>query len=97
MSSALPRRAALVSAAAILFGCSVSRVAPESGPTSAMGDTARIRADIVYLASDALEGRATGTPGNDSAAAYLAREYAKLLPLVRWINHALGLRVLARR
>lgn len=27
----------------------------------------------------------------------LAREYAKLLPLVRWINHALGLRVLARR
>ena len=27
----------------------------------------------------------------------LAREYAKLLPLVRWINAALGLRVLARR
>ena len=27
----------------------------------------------------------------------LAREYEKLLPLVRWINTALGLRVLARR
>ena len=27
----------------------------------------------------------------------LGREYAKLLPLVRWINAALGLRVLARR
>jgi uncharacterized protein (TIGR02453 family) len=27
----------------------------------------------------------------------LAKEYAKLVPLVRWINHALGLRVLARR
>ncbi|MDQ2664503.1 MAG: DUF2461 domain-containing protein [Gemmatimonadota bacterium] len=27
----------------------------------------------------------------------LAREYGKLLPLVRWINHALGLRMLARR
>lgn len=27
----------------------------------------------------------------------LAKEYGKLLPLVRWINHALGLRVLARR
>ena len=27
----------------------------------------------------------------------LAKKYAKLLPLVRWINHALGLRVLARR
>ena len=43
-----------------------------------MADTALIRADIVYLASDALEGRGTGTPGNDSAAAYLAREYARL-------------------
>jgi aminopeptidase YwaD len=72
------RCAALVSAAVILFGCHPTRVAPESGPTSAMGDTARIRADIDYLASDALEGRATGTPGNDSAAAYLAREYARL-------------------
>jgi hypothetical protein len=78
MFPAFSRRAALAGAAAILFGCSVSRVAPESGPTSAMGDTALIRADIVYLASDALEGRATGTPGNDSAAAFLAREYARL-------------------
>ena len=43
-----------------------------------MADTARIRADIEYLASDALEGRGTGTPGNDSAAAYLAREYERL-------------------
>ncbi len=43
-----------------------------------MADTALIRADIVYLASDALAGRRTGTPGNDSAAAYLAREYERL-------------------
>jgi hypothetical protein len=78
MFSALPSRAALASAVAILFGCHGSRVAPDSVSGSAMGDTARIRADIVYLASDALEGRATGTPGNDSAAAYLAREYARL-------------------
>jgi len=27
----------------------------------------------------------------------LAREYAQLLPLVRWLNGALGLRTLARR
>ena len=27
----------------------------------------------------------------------LAREYARILPLVRWINHTLGLRTLARR
>lgn len=43
-----------------------------------MADSARLRADVEYLASDALEGRATGTPGNDSAAAYAARRYASL-------------------
>lgn len=81
MSPALPRRAAYASVVAFLFGCHGSRVAPESAAlvsASAIADTARIRADIVYLASDALEGRGTGTPGNDSAAAYLAREYARL-------------------
>ncbi|MGD0483677.1 MAG: M20/M25/M40 family metallo-hydrolase [Gemmatimonadales bacterium] len=31
-----------------------------------------------YLASDALEGRFPGTPGNDSAAAYLAREMRRI-------------------
>jgi len=34
--------------------------------------------DIRYLASDALAGRKTGEPGNDSAAAYLARELRRL-------------------
>ena len=33
--------------------------------------------DVRYLASDALEGRGTGTAGNDSAAAYIARRFAK--------------------
>ena len=78
MSPALPRRAAYATAAAILFGCHGSRVAPVGASASAITDTARIRSDIEYLASDALEGRGTGTPGNDSAAAYLAREYARL-------------------
>jgi acetylornithine deacetylase/succinyl-diaminopimelate desuccinylase-like protein len=41
-------------------------------------DSAAIRRDIEYLASDALQGRLTGTLGNDSAAAYLARRYAQL-------------------
>ena len=41
-------------------------------------DSARLRADIEYLASDALEGRATGTPGNDTAAAFAARRYQEL-------------------
>ena len=53
-----------------------------SAPSPALGgatpDSAAIRRDIAYLASDALEGRGTGTPGNDSAAAYIARRYAAL-------------------
>jgi hypothetical protein len=37
-----------------------------------------IRRDVEYLASDRLEGRLSGTPGNDTAAAYLARRYKSL-------------------
>ena len=44
----------------------------------AQADTARIRNDIRYLASDALAGRLTGSPGNDSAAAYIARRFQEL-------------------
>jgi hypothetical protein len=44
----------------------------------AQPDSLAIRRDIAYLASDALEGRYTGSRGNDSAAAYLARRYAAL-------------------
>jgi hypothetical protein len=38
-------------------------------------DTASLMRDVRYLASDALEGRGTGTAGNDSAAAYIARRF----------------------
>jgi len=41
-------------------------------------DAARVRRDIEYLAGDALAGRGTGTPGNDSAAGWAARRYAAL-------------------
>jgi hypothetical protein len=41
-------------------------------------DAILIRRDIAYLASDALEGRLTGTPGNDMAAGYIARRYKSL-------------------
>lgn len=41
-------------------------------------DSTLIRRDIAYLASDALEGRRTGTAGNDSAAGYIARRYAAM-------------------
>lgn len=39
---------------------------------------ARLQRDIAYLASDQLEGRFTGSPGADSAAAYVARRFAAL-------------------
>ena len=69
-------RSARAAALAALAACHTAAVAP--APRSALDDTAQIRRDITYLASDALEGRAPGTPGNDSAAAYIARLYASL-------------------
>jgi hypothetical protein len=41
-------------------------------------DTMAIRRDVEHLASDALDGRGTGTAGNDSAAAYIARRFESL-------------------
>ena len=37
-----------------------------------------MRRDVFYLASPGLEGRRVGTPGNDSAAAYIARRFRAL-------------------
>ena len=47
-----------------------------AGPDHA--SAAGIKRDVEYLASEALEGRGTGTAGNDSAAAYIARRFASL-------------------
>jgi hypothetical protein len=68
------RGIALGAAALVAVGCHASA----STPLRAGADTAAIRRDIAYLASDALEGRATGTAGNDSAAAYIAVRYEAL-------------------
>lgn len=66
-----------------VFASAVSPVACATVPRGTSGltsqpDSARVRSDIQYLASDGLEGRGTGTPGNDSAAAFAARRYASL-------------------
>jgi aminopeptidase YwaD len=50
-----------------------SRISPKTD-----ADSVIVLSDITYLSSDALEGRFTGMPGNDSAAAYIARRYAAL-------------------
>lgn len=44
-------------------------------PTSNTASTDRLRQVIEYLASDALEGRRTGTPGANDAAHYIAGEF----------------------
>jgi len=51
-------------------------VAQQGGPgQSAEG---RIRSDVMFLASDKLEGRRTGTEGANEAAVYIATEFKKL-------------------
>jgi hypothetical protein len=73
---------ALFSAALVVLTAACHHVAPTSAPATA--DAHRLQRDIAGLADDRFEGRATGTAGNDSAAAYIARRDA-----------ALGLRPLA--
>lgn len=50
---------------------------------AAVPDSALLLGDVQYLASDALEGRGTGTAGNDSARAFISRrlELLGLVPL----------------
>ncbi|HEY4133264.1 MAG TPA: M28 family peptidase [Gemmatimonadaceae bacterium] len=64
---------AAISLAACSTHSSVARLSPSTQP-----DSLAIRRDIEYLASNALAGRLTGTPGNDSAAAFIARRYKAL-------------------
>ncbi|MDB4889631.1 MAG: peptidase [Gemmatimonadetes bacterium] len=60
-------------AAALLLiaGCKTAETGEPPKPLSADAD--RIHRDIAWLADDQREGRGTGTAGNDSAAAYIAR------------------------
>jgi Peptidase family M28/PDZ domain len=48
-------------------------------------DSVRLAADVRVLASDAMEGRGTGSAGNDSARAFVSRRFRdlRLTPLVR--------------
>jgi len=70
--------AALAVLAALTACAPVSTVAVPAG--AAPGDTpiAALTADVTYLASPALGGRAAGMPGGDSATAFLVRRYLRL-------------------
>ena len=78
------RRAAALSAfsalsiAAAACAPSVQLTTTPSADAARAGAEPRLRADVAYLADDALEGRGTGTPGNDSSAAFISRRYAEL-------------------
>lgn len=87
MSPSLLRRAL----AAAFFVSTACRTGPLAGvPGSAVPDSLQIRRDVEALASDAFEGRRTGTPGNDSAAAYLAGRYAALRLMPTRATHECG-------
>ena len=79
-----PRRMIVAAFAVCIasYGCASTAARTGADParrTSASRAEARaITNDIAYLAGDRLEGRGTGTPGNDSAAAYIARRFASL-------------------
>lgn len=66
----------------LAVGCIACQPSPPTTPEARAArlapDTVSIRQDVVHLASDALEGRGTGTAGNDSAAAYIARRFASM-------------------
>jgi hypothetical protein len=77
------RRSTGLFALGVLALASSCRFPGGTAATGTAADSARISRDVAHLADDRLEGRRTGTPGNDSAAAWLARRYRelRLLPI----------------
>jgi len=60
---------------ALSFGAVLSCAIGQQATTAADLPRSPMQVDLTYLASPALAGRRAGTPGNDSAAAYIARRY----------------------
>ncbi len=71
------RRFIPVAAGALLL-LQACRTAESGSAPVPEANAERIYRDIAYLSDDRLEGRGTGTAGNDSAAAYIARSHALL-------------------
>jgi len=66
----------LATVAALALGAAA--LPAQNAPATHSRQAAAILNDIRYLASDSLDGRLTGSPQNDSAAAYLARHFKRL-------------------
>lgn len=69
-------RSLIVAALVLASASGCHNVAAPAAPL--VPDAHRLQRDIVFLADDRLEGRATGSAGNDTAAAYIARREASL-------------------
>src|SRR5436190_1728589 len=78
MSDRSYRTARLVVGALWIVGAGCASPGRTAAAPSVGSDSATIAADVAYLASPVLAGRLIGTPGNDSAAAYIARRYQML-------------------
>jgi hypothetical protein len=63
---------------AFLLGALLSCASAQQTATTSDLPQTPMQVDLTYLASPALAGRLSGTPGNDSAAFYIARRYANL-------------------
>jgi hypothetical protein len=68
----------LTVAGALMAPAVDAQTRPARGARAGAAQPERLQRDIAYLAADRMEGRATGTAGNDSAAAYIARRFAAL-------------------
>jgi hypothetical protein len=64
-------------AAALIAAFALSQTVPDSQQTTSKIDPNDLRADVSFLASDALEGRATPSRGLDIAAEYLAAQFRR--------------------
>ena len=74
----LPARVSALRTALLVPVLLVACRTVERGAGSARPEAERIQRDIAYLADDRLDGRGTGTAGNDSAASWLARRHQAL-------------------
>jgi hypothetical protein len=63
---------------ALAFGVVLSCASGQQAATTSDLPQSPMQVDLTYLAGPALAGRRAGTPGNDSAAVYIARRYRDL-------------------
>ena len=67
--------AALVACGLLIGGCGSEPPSPDIDEAVGLIDRAALEAHVAYLASDELQGRMTGEPGYDKAAAYVANQF----------------------